>query len=85
MADQRAAKVELDSAEYARLLDVEEAARWHLANSACSGWPQGEALALALGRDPEAPRRAFRRLAALFDIEVPEDELERLMEGRTDA
>lgn len=48
--------------ELARLRGIEEAARWHLAHSACVGWPQGEVLALALGLNPEAPNEAFARL-----------------------
>lgn len=73
-APQSAPQVTIPQAEYARLRAVEEAARWHHANSACAGWPQGEVLALALGLNPEAPRQAFARLLDALHIEHDEDD-----------
>lgn len=54
--------------ELARLRAVEDAARWHYANSACAGWPQGEVLALALDLNPEAPAERFARLLDALGI-----------------
>lgn len=62
---------EITSHELARLRGIEEAARWHLAHSACSGWEQGEVLALALGIDPEGPRKQFWKL--LDALGIPHD------------
>lgn len=67
--------------ELARLRAIEEAARWHLANSACRGWPQGEVLALALGLNPDEPNRAFGELLRRFGIEAPDDPLIDLLDG----
>lgn len=68
--------------ELARLRGIEEAARWHLANSACVGWPQGEVLALALGLNPEAPNEAFARLLdALYIDHDASDPLAALLDG----
>lgn len=64
--------VEIDRAELARLRGIEEAARWHYANSACAGWPQGEVLALALNVDPDGPRERFADL--LDALHIPHDE-----------
>lgn len=64
------------AAEIERLRAIEDAARWHLANSACAGWQQGEVLALALGLDPDAPRVAFNKLLRLMGHDVADDPLD---------
>lgn len=66
---------EIAEQELRRLRAIEEAARWHLGESACRGWPQGEVLAMALGLDPDAPQQEFNRLLGLLGIEVAEDPL----------
>lgn len=67
--------VQVAAAELARLRAIEEAARWHLANSACRGWEQGNVLALALGVDPTADDRQFARLLRALGIEAHDDPL----------
>lgn len=77
--------VEIAEQEVRRLRAIEEAARWHLGESACRGWPQGEVLAMALGLDPDAPQQEFNRLLELMGIEVAEDPLLGLLgRGSTD-
>lgn len=88
-ADDRHATTAITRSELARLRGIEEAARWHLSNSSCAGWPQGEVLALALGIDPEAPRRAFGELLDALGIPHDDDPLIALLDegdenGRSD-
>lgn len=60
--------------EYDRLRAIEDAARWHHGNSACAGWMQGEVLALALGLDPDAPRKRFLELLDALGIDPKEED-----------
>lgn len=73
--------VSILASEYERLVAVEEAARWHLANSACRGWQQGEVLALALGLNPDEPVRQFRRLLRQLGIDAPHDPLSDVLDA----
>lgn len=73
--------VMVDRSELARLRGIEDAARWHYANSACAGWPQGEVLALALDLNPESPKEEFGRLLDALGIEHEDaDPLSKLLE-----
>lgn len=72
--DHGRAEVIVPQSEYDRLRAIEDAARWHLNNSACRGWEQGEVLAIALGLDPDAPQRSFERLLDALGVDMDDED-----------